>query len=148
VWSPQYSIWLVPLVALARPRWRLNLVWQFAEVGVWAATLLWLLGFNDSDRGLDYGWLMLVLLIRDALLIAIAVLVIREIWYPELDIVRSHPLEDPGGGPFNGARDYPIDLRPQRTDPRLATDRLALGWGDGDGPGDPEPRHAPKSRQP
>ncbi len=53
---------------------------------------------------------MLVLLIRDALLIAIAVLVIREIWYPELDLVRSSPLEDPGGGPFDGAEDHPIAL--------------------------------------
>ena len=87
VWSPQYSIWLVPLVALARPRWRLNLVWQFAEVGVWIATLIWLLGFTDTDRGIDYGWLMLILLVRDALLISIAVLVIREIWHPERDIV-------------------------------------------------------------
>jgi uncharacterized membrane protein len=113
VWSPQYSIWLVPLVALARPRWRLNLVWQFSEVGVWIATLLWLLGFTTPERGIDYGWLMVVLLIRDALLISIAVLVVREIWYPELDIVRSSPLEDPAGGPFDGADDHPIALKPE-----------------------------------
>ena len=51
VWSPQYSIWLVPLVALARPRWGLNLLWQFSEIAVWIATLLWLLGYYDSARG-------------------------------------------------------------------------------------------------
>ena len=50
VWSPQYSIWLVPLLALARPRWRLNLFWQFSEVGVWIATLFWLLGFKPRPR--------------------------------------------------------------------------------------------------
>ena len=84
VWSPQYSIWLVPLVALARPRWGLNLLWQFSEIAVWITTLLWLLGYYDSARGLDYGALMLVLLVRDGLLIAIAVLVVREMWHPEL----------------------------------------------------------------
>jgi hypothetical protein len=118
----------VPLVALARPRWRLNLVWQFAEVGVWIATLIWLLGFTDPSRGLDYGWLMLVLLIRDGLLIAIAALVVREIWYPEFDIVRSSPLEDPAGGPFDGAADHPLMMRVEHFDPGLADDRLASGW--------------------
>jgi uncharacterized membrane protein len=121
VWSPQYSLWLVPLLALARPRWRMNLVWQFSEIAVWIATLLWLLGFNDSNHGLDYGWLMITLLIRDALLIALAVLVIREMWRPELDIVRSGGLDDPAGGIFDGAPDVPnriwqIGRRPERSE--------------------------------
>ena len=46
VWSPQYSLWLVPLLALARPRWRLALVWQFTEIAVWFATLTLLLGLR------------------------------------------------------------------------------------------------------
>ena len=28
VWSPQYSLWLLPLAVLARPRWRSLLLWQ------------------------------------------------------------------------------------------------------------------------
>jgi uncharacterized membrane protein len=138
VWSPQYSIWLVPLVALARPRWRLSLVWQFSEVGVWIATLLWLDSFTDTQHfqhGVPYGWLMLILLIRDALLITIAVHVIREIWYPELDFVRADPLEDPGGGPYDGATDYPIDLAVQRYDPAAVSDRIDVDWL----PGEDEP---------
>ena len=108
VWSPQYSVWLVPLIALARPRWTMNLIWQFSEIAVWIATLLWLLGYYDSARGLDYGALMILLLIRDGLLIGIAVLVVREMWHPEQDIVRSSGLDDPGGGPFEGAADQVI----------------------------------------
>jgi uncharacterized membrane protein len=112
VWSPQYSIWLVPLVALARPRWGLNLLWQFSEIAVWITTLLWLLGYYDSARGLDYGALMIVLLARDGLLIAIAVLVVREMWHPEHDIVRSGGMDDPCGGPFDRAPDeFVVTLR-------------------------------------
>jgi uncharacterized membrane protein len=128
VWSPQYSIWLVPLVALARPRWRLNLAWQFSEIAVWIATLIWLLGFSASNRGIDYGWLMLVLLVRDALLITLAVFVIREIWYPELDLVRVDPLDDPAGGPYDGAPDYPRDLRSQRSQPVMVAGPLVNDW--------------------
>ncbi len=72
---------------------------------------------------------MLALLIRDALLIAIAVLIIREIWYPELDQVRVDPLDDPAGGPFDGATDHPFVLAVDRHDPPAATGRLAPGWG-------------------
>jgi uncharacterized membrane protein len=133
VWSPQYSIWLVPLVALARPRWRLALVWQFSEVAVWIATLLWLDGFTDTNHGIQYGWLMLVLLIRDGLLIAIAVHVVREIWYPELDFVRSGLLEDPAGGPYDGAADHPIDFAMQRLDPASVSDRIDVEWSPSDG---------------
>jgi uncharacterized membrane protein len=108
VWSPQYSLWLVPLLALARPRWRLALVWQFVEVAVWFITLTLLLGLgpNQSAHGIGYGWLMLFVGIRDALLIALAALIVREMWRPELDVVRSGGADDPGGGIFDRARDY------------------------------------------
>ncbi|MDP9117691.1 MAG: glycosyltransferase 87 family protein [Actinomycetota bacterium] len=109
VWSPQYSLWLVPLVAVARPRWRLALLWQFSEVAVWILTLTLLLGFNpgQSAHGIAYGWLMVVLIARDALLLAIAGLVVRDMWHPELDVVRAGGVDDPGGGVFDGAEDYP-----------------------------------------
>ena len=105
VWSPQYSIWLLPLAALARPRWRLNLAWQFSEIAVWIATLLLLLGYNDVNRGIDYGWLMLVLLIRDGILLTLAGLVVYEMWHPEADVVRAGGLDDPGGGVYDAAPD-------------------------------------------
>jgi len=108
VWSPQYSLWLVPLLALARPRWRITLVWQFVEIAVWFLTLTLLLGESGQPQhGINYGWLMLVLVIRDALLIAMAVMIVREMWYPELDIVRADGSDDPGGGFFDGVPDSP-----------------------------------------
>jgi len=106
VWSPQYSLWLVPLVALARPRWRLTIVWQLCEVLVWIATLTILLGYNDSAHGISYGWLVIILLVRDGLLLALAALVVREMWNPWLDVVRVDGADDPSGGVFDGAPDY------------------------------------------
>ncbi|HZY76319.1 MAG TPA: glycosyltransferase 87 family protein [Jatrophihabitantaceae bacterium] len=111
VWSPQYSLWLVPLLALARPRWRLSLIWQFSEIAVWIATLTLLLGLNpdQSAHGIGYGWLVIVLLIRDGLLLALAALIVREMWHTELDVVRAglpEGSDDPGGGEFDGARDH------------------------------------------
>ncbi|MGD5691124.1 hypothetical protein QUT48_23110, partial [Xanthomonas citri pv. citri] len=35
VWSPQYSLWLVPLLVLALPRWRLVLSWAAVEAVYW-----------------------------------------------------------------------------------------------------------------
>jgi uncharacterized membrane protein len=108
VWSPQYSMWLVPLIALARPRWRITLLWQFTEIAVWCLTLTELLGLNAGQEahGIAYGWLVLVLVARDLLLLTIAGLIVREMWRPELDVVRSAGADDPGGGYFDGAPDY------------------------------------------
>ncbi len=108
VWSPQYSLWLVPLLALARPRWRLALVWQFVEVAVWFATLTLLLGLGSgqSAHGIGYGWLIVLLVARDGLLIALAGLIVREMWRPDLDVVRATQPDDPAGGEFRGATDH------------------------------------------
>jgi uncharacterized membrane protein len=127
VWSPQYSLWLVPLAALARPRWRLNILWQFSEIAVWIATLFLLLGYTDTSHGIDYGWLMFFLLVRDGFLFAISGLIIFEMWHPEQDIVRTSGLDDPGGGVFEGLPD----------DPRFAFARNAAAEDPADDADDP-----------
>ncbi len=42
VYSPQFVIWLIPLLALARPRWRDFLIWQTFEALHWAAVWMYL----------------------------------------------------------------------------------------------------------
>jgi hypothetical protein len=82
------------------------LVWQLVEVLVWILTLTLLLGYDVPDHGISYGWLMLVLVIRDGLLLALAGLIIREMWRPWLDVVRVDGVDDPSGGVFDRAPDY------------------------------------------
>lgn len=108
IWSRQYSLWLVPLVALARPKWRVALIWQFSEIALWIVFLLFLLGLGDPAHSIPYGWLLVFVLARDAMVLALCALVVREMWRPELDIVRSDGLDDPGGGPYDGAPDRTV----------------------------------------
>jgi len=100
VWSPQYSLWLVPLLALARPKWRSALIWQASEIVVWAATLLWLVSGSDANKGLTYEGLTATLLVRDAILLWLVAMVVREILDPALDEVRTVHEPDPGAGAF------------------------------------------------
>jgi uncharacterized membrane protein len=115
VWSPQYSVWLIPLLALARPRWRLALIWQVSEIAVWVATLLWLLGNSNASKALSYEGLTSVLLVRDAILLLLVALVAYEIRWPEHDIVRTPEEPDPGAGLFALATsDREVWVRPRR----------------------------------
>jgi len=120
VWSPQYSLWLVPLLALARPRWRLNLLWQFTEIAVWFLTLTVLLQLShpEQNHGIGYGWLMVVVVVRDVLLLTLAALIVREMWRPELDVVRAGGLDDPGGGYFDEAPDQFVLFQADTSEPR------------------------------
>jgi uncharacterized membrane protein len=105
-WAPSQSLWLLPLLALARPRWRLTLVWQFSEVLVWFLYLFVDISGQGSTRAVSYGWLAAAALARDVLLVVLAALVVQEMWHPELDVVRTNGVDDPGGGVFDGAPDY------------------------------------------
>ena len=47
VYSPQYALWLLPLAALARPRWPAFLLWQLGEVVYFVAIWRFLSGYGQ-----------------------------------------------------------------------------------------------------
>jgi len=105
VWSPQFSLWLLPLAVLARPRWRSLLLWQVTEVLVWVVTMLYYLG--TDDRGVEIEWFFFGVLLRDAAVLVLMALVVRDVLRPDGDVVRtSWPgVDDPAGGPLDRAPD-------------------------------------------
>jgi uncharacterized membrane protein len=105
VWSPQFSLWLLPLAVLARPRWRSLLLWQATEVLVWIVTMLYYLG--TANRGIEIEWFFLGVGLRDVAVVVLMALVVRDVWRPDGDVVRtSWPgVDDPAGGVLDGAPD-------------------------------------------
>lgn len=106
VWSPQYSLWLVPLAVLALPHRRILLAWMTVDALVWVPRMLYL--FGEQKMGLPEQWFTTTVLLRDIAVITLCVLVIREIYRPELDLVRdAGRVDDPSGGVFEHASDAP-----------------------------------------
>ena len=110
VWSPQFSLWLVPLALLARPRWRSLLAWQAAEALVLFTRFYFFLTFGEDDDGIGEWWYITALGLRDVTLLVVAGLVVREVLRPELDAVRDDDVDDPAGGVLDGAPDRPRAL--------------------------------------
>jgi uncharacterized membrane protein len=98
VWSPQYSLWLLPLAVLARPKWRSLLLWQATEALLWVPRLLWYLG--TDNRGVEIEWFFLGVVVRDAAVVVLMALVVWDVLRPDGDVVRnSWPgVDDPAGG--------------------------------------------------
>ncbi|OLT17657.1 hypothetical protein BJF78_12790 [Pseudonocardia sp. CNS-139] len=87
VWSPQYSLWLVPLAVLALPRWRLLLAWMAVDALVWVPRMYYYL--TPENRGLPPDWFLATVVVRDAVVVLLCVLVVRSVLRPETDPVRA-----------------------------------------------------------
>lgn len=127
VWSPQFSLWLVPLAVLALPHRRLLLAWMTIDALVWVPRMYFLYGVEN--RGLTEQWFTATVALRDAAVLGLCVLVLRQIYRPGVrataggggDLVRWRGrADDPAGGVFDGAPDALPRWLPARLRPRPA----------------------------
>ena len=105
VWSPQFSLWLVPLALLARPRWGPLLAWQAAEGVLLLTRFYFFISNSEPGKGIEVEWFLTAVVVRDLLLVGLAALVVRDVLRPELDVVRRDGVDDPAGGVLDGAPD-------------------------------------------
>ena len=87
VWSPQYSLWLVPLAVLALPRWRLLFAWMTVDALVWVPRMYYYL--TPEHRGLPPEWFLGAVVLRDAVVVLLCVMVVRSVLRPDSDPVRA-----------------------------------------------------------
>ncbi len=132
VWSPQFSLWLVPLAVLALPHRRLLLAWMTIDALVWVPRMLFL--FGEQNKGLPEQALTTTVLLRDLAVIGLCVLIIRQIYRPADDLVRSGGrLDDPAGGLFDRAPDAAPSWLPSWLRPRSVTVSTVGSTADSDG---------------
>ncbi len=129
VYSPQYVLWLLPLAALARPRWRDMIIWQACELFYFFAVWMHIANFFVSpgtcqvshffisSSGCDWVY-SLAIVIRVAGEVFLMVLVVRDILLPWHDPVRADGLSD---DPLGGVLDEGVDAEPFARGPRHAS---------------------------
>ncbi|MGH3832791.1 MAG: glycosyltransferase family 87 protein [Pseudonocardiaceae bacterium] len=105
VWNPQNSLWLVPLVVLAIPRWKPVLAWMAVDALLWAPRMAYYLG--SAQMGLPIEPFLSAVLIRDAAVLLLAALVLRDIYRPAHDPIRAAGEDDPHAGVLTAPRPAP-----------------------------------------
>lgn len=118
VYSPQFILWLIPLAALAYPRWRALLTWQLFEVAHFAAIwfFLYMNSGDENAKGRFPEWIFVALVLAHMVALTwIMALVVRSIIYPHTDPVRRVGMDDPLGGLFAGRDAYQGGMGSART---------------------------------
>ncbi|MFI9307728.1 glycosyltransferase family 87 protein [Streptomyces triculaminicus] len=133
VYSPQYVLWLVPLAALARPKWRDFLIWQACEVmyylGIWF--YLAYTGSGDKHQGLPPEGYQLAIIVHLLGTLYLCALVVRDILKPERDVVRRDGSDDPSGGVLDGAPDIFVLGSARRERHAELSQGARVQWGTG-----------------
>ncbi|MFR9754744.1 glycosyltransferase family 87 protein [Streptomyces sp. TR06-5] len=131
VYSPQYVLWLIPLAALARPKWRDFLVWQGCEVayflGIWMY-LAWT-GSGDAHQGLPMEGYHLAILVHVLGTLYLSAVIVRDILLPERDPVRQDGSDDPSGGVLDGTPDRWVLRRPGLRSDSGSSSATTVDWG-------------------
>jgi uncharacterized membrane protein len=105
VYSPQYVLWLLPLAVLARPRMRDLLIWQTCEILYFFAVWMHIANFFVASG--DRDWIYAIaIFVRVAGQLYLAAVVVRDIYSPWHDPVRTDGLSD---DPLGGILDQGID---------------------------------------
>ncbi|GAA4912826.1 putative membrane protein [Stackebrandtia albiflava] len=108
VWSQQYVLWLIPLAVLARPKWRLFLVWQVGELLYFFGFYSELLTVSESQDSPAPAWglvipewvFVMTSIARFVTLTILVVAVVRDVLDPARDVVRRTYRGDPDAGPL------------------------------------------------
>ena len=124
VWSPQFSLWLVPLAVLALPHRRLLLAWMTIDMLVWVPRMMFL--FGEQNKGLPEEVFTATVLVRDLAVIGLCALIVWQIYHPDRDLVRmGGTVDDPAGGVFDEAPDAPPRWLPAWLRPKAAHAQIA-----------------------
>ncbi len=108
VYSPQYVLWLLPLAALARPRWRDLIIWQTCEALYFFAVWMHIAEFFVTPGDPDWAYVTGIV-VRIAGELYLVTVVVRDILSPWHDPVRMDGLSD---DPLGGVLDEGIDSEP------------------------------------
>ncbi|GAA4655857.1 hypothetical protein [Arthrobacter cryoconiti] len=99
--EPWHAVWLLPLLALAIPRWRPLLLWQAALLTHFIALMLFqskVFGDINAQHAIDMPYFLMASVLAGAATCVILGLIARDVWRPRHDVIRRGSVDDPQGG--------------------------------------------------